>query len=71
MIVFCDLLTLLVGMISKATCFKKWDGAELEMRDFKSKMPTKKEIKTTLQRAAAEPAVTKEATSRMVKILVT
>ena len=38
------------------------------MREFNSKKPSRKEIKAMLQRAA-EPAVTKQGTSRMVKIL--
>ena len=45
-----------------------WDGIELEMRDFNSKKPSRKEIKRVMQQAV-EPTVTKNATSRMIKIL--
>ena len=68
MIVGRDLMTSLGIQIDFQDKKLKWDGAELEMRDFNSKTPSRKEIKATLQRTA-EPAVTKEATSRMVRIL--
>ena len=45
-----------------------WDGLELEMRDFKSKNPSSREVKAILKQAA-ETKETKEATSRLVKIL--
>ena len=68
MIVGRDLMTSLGIQIDFQDQKIKWDGAELEMREFSSKKPSRKEIKAMLQRAA-EPAVTKQGTSRMVKIL--
>ena len=68
MIVGRDLMTSIGIQIDFQNKMLRWDGVELEMRDFSSTTPTRKEIKATLQKAA-EPVVTKEATSRLVKIL--
>ena len=68
MIIGCDLMTALgttIDFESKMLC---WEGAKLEMKEFSSKTPTRKEINAVLKKAA-EPEVTKQATSRLVKIL--
>ena len=68
MIIGRDLMTALGIQIDFQEKKLKWDGAELEMRDFRSKKPTRKEIKTVL-RAAQEPIMTMKETRRLVKIL--
>ena len=68
MIIGRDLMTALGIKLDFEEKKLTWDGAELEMRDFRSKTPTRKEIKAVIK-AAQEPIVTMQETRRLVKIL--
>lgn len=68
MIIGRDLMTALGIVLDFKNKTVEWEGAELEMRDFDSEKPTRKEIKAALQ-VTSEPTVTQQETSRLTKIL--